>query len=92
LIPFLGHADNSYVPEQIKNKTLIIKRILWENPPASSALSIGDPISGNILWNQKSNASGNDVDSGWLVEPELWQDFSIDIMPGGILYIWHKVG
>lgn len=71
--------------------TLIIKRLYWENPGNSQVLNIGDPTSGEILYNMKSSSTGNDVDSGWLPEPILWQDFEINAFPGGgTLYIWYR--
>lgn len=75
-------------------RTLIVERILWVNPPASSSISIGDPISGEILWTRQTGATNTtnqaspDIDENWTSNPRIWQDFALDIFPGGTLYIY----
>lgn len=77
-------------------RTLIVERILWVNPPASSFISIGDPISGTILWTRQTGATNTtnqaspDIDENWTTNPRLWQDFAIDAFPGGTLYIFTR--
>ncbi len=63
-------------------RTLIVQKLRWENPGASQTLSIGDPISGNILALLKSNASGEDVIEEFIPE-RLWSDFEINSLPAG---------
>lgn len=76
--------------------TLTVERILWVNPPASSSISIGDPTSGAILWTRQTGATNTtnqaspDIDEDWTANPRLWRDFSIDVFPGGTLYIFTR--
>jgi hypothetical protein len=71
-------------------RTLEIQRIRWENPGNSNVLSIGDPVSGNILETFKSNSSGEDIEIDY-IPTRLWSDFAIDIFPGsGTLLIFTR--
>lgn len=76
--------------------TLKVERILWVNPPANSTISIGDPVSGLILWTRQTGTSNStnqaspDIDEDWTENPKLWTDFSIDAFPGGTLYIYTR--
>lgn len=73
--------------------TLKVERILWVNPPISSSLSIGDPVSGEVLWTRNTSSTSTtspDIDEDWTENPKLWTDFAIDIFPGGTLYIFTR--
>ena len=63
--------------------TLIVTRIRWVNPGISQLLSIGDPISGAILFTCKSNSVGEDVDFDFTADPLMWQDWELNALPGG---------
>ena len=70
--------------------TLKVEKIRWVNPGVSQSISIGDPLSGLVLWAAKSNSSGEDVVEDWTANPRLWQDFEIDAFPGGTLYLFTR--
>jgi hypothetical protein len=70
-------------------RTLIVQRLRWVNPGVSQSLSIGDPVSGGILEMMKSNTAGEDVEIDYIPE-RFWQDFAIDIFPGGTLLIFTR--
>jgi hypothetical protein len=70
-------------------RTLEVQRIRWNNPGTSKTLSIGDPISGTILEQFTSDTTGEDIEIEY-IPTRLWQDFAIDIFPGGTLLIFTK--
>ncbi len=70
-------------------RTLEIQRIRWNNPGISKTLSIGDSVSGTVLEQMTSNTAGEDIEIDY-VPTRLWQDFAIDIFPGGTLLIFTK--
>jgi hypothetical protein len=70
--------------------SLIIQKLRWVNPGISQTLSIGDPISGAILFLMKSNTTGEDIEIDLDANPVLVQDLSVDVWPGGTLLIWTR--
>lgn len=84
--PNAGVNNTSYGTLQ----TLKVEKIRWVNPGNSQSLSIGDPISGLVLWAAKSNSSGEDVVEDFTANPQIWQDFEIDAFPGGTLYLFTR--
>lgn len=86
--PNAGVNNTSYGTLQ----ALIIERIRWVNPGNSKSLSIGDPVSGAVLWAATSSSTGADVDEDFSANPIIWQDFAIDTFVGGTLYIYRRAG
>jgi hypothetical protein len=72
-------------------RTLIVTRIRWVNPGISQSISIGDPVSGLILWAAKSNTAGEDVVEDFSADPQVWQDFEINVFPANSsVYIYTR--
>lgn len=71
-------------------RTLIVSKIRWVNPGISQTISIGDPISGLVLWSAKSNTAGEDILDDLSADPIVFQDFAIDIFPGGTLLLYTR--
>src|ERR1700733_8515732 len=82
-VPNAGKNNGSYGTLQ----TLRGSKLRWVAPPASSTLSVGDPISGTILELMNSGTGGVDVVIDYY-GPVLVQDLSVDVWPGGSLLIW----
>ena len=70
--------------------TLVVERIRWVDPGISKTISIGDPLSGAVLFSAKSNTAGEDVDVDFTANPQLWQDFEINAFPSGTLYLYTR--
>ena len=71
--------------------TLIFQKLRWVNPGASNTLSIGDPLSGGILFLMKSNTAGEDVEIDMDANPVLISDFEINsFVAGSTLLIWTR--
>ena len=85
-VPNAGKNNGSYGTLQ----TLRVSKLRWVAPPASSTLSVGDPISGTILELMNSGTGGVDVVIDYYDDPVLVQDLSVDIWPGGTLLIWTR--
>lgn len=72
-------------------RTLIVTRLRWVNPGISQSISIGDPISGLVLWAAKSNTAGEDVVEDFSADPQLWNDFEINALPANsTVYIYTR--
>lgn len=72
-------------------RVLIVTRIKWVNPGISQSVSIGDPVSGLVLWAAKSNTAGEDVTEDFSADPQLWNDFELNALPGGgTIYIFTR--
>jgi hypothetical protein len=72
-------------------RTLIVTRIRWVNPGISQTISIGDPISGLVLWSAKSNTAGEDVVENFSPNPQIWQDFELNALPANsTVYIYTR--
>lgn len=71
--------------------TLLVEKIYWENPiTVGDGVSIGDPISGNILVVLRCEVANQSQLIDWTSNPKLWQDFSIDSFVSGTLYIYTR--
>jgi hypothetical protein len=77
--PNAGKNNTSYGTLQ----TLIFEKIRWVNPGISQTLSIGDPISGAVLFLMKSNTAGEDIEIDMDANPIVVSDFEINAFPAG---------
>lgn len=86
-IPGGGIQNNSFGTLQ----TLVVERWKWSNPGTSQTLSIGDPVSGEVLELLRSDSSGDDVIVDLTANPKLIDDFSVNAFAGGgTLYVFTR--
>jgi hypothetical protein len=72
-------------------QTLIVERWKWSNPGTSQTLSIGDPVSGEVLELLRSDSSGDDVIVDLTANPKIIDDFSVNSFAGGgALYVYTR--
>ena len=71
--------------------TLLVEKIYWENPGTiGDTISIGDPVSGLVLLVLRCEVANQSQLIDFTSNPKLWQDFSIDSLPSGTLYIFTR--
>ena len=71
--------------------TLLVEKIYWENPiTVGDSVSIGDPISGNVLLFLRCEVANQTQLIDCTKQPKIWQDFSIDSFVSGTLYIYTR--
>ena len=69
--------------------TLIVEKIYWANPASvGQSITIGDPISGLTLAYLQCEVAGSAILLDWQSNPKIWQDFELNSMPSGTLYIY----
>lgn len=73
--------------------TLLVDRIEWLSPATiGDSVTIGDPNSGAVLDKFVCETALQSQVHDFSPYSRLWNDFEINSMPSGTLYIWYHLG
>ena len=72
-------------------RTLLVEKIYWENPAnVGDTISIGDPVSGLVLLVLRCEVANQSQLIDFTSNVKVWQDFEINSLPSGTLYIYTR--
>jgi hypothetical protein len=73
--------------------TLLVDRIEWLSPATiGDTVTIGDPVSGAVLDKFVCETALQSQVHDFTPYPRVWQDFELNSMPSGTLYIFYHLG